>query len=83
MRLSKKLQLSERDRKFLGVCGGLGEALEIDPNFVRLVAIPLFFLTGFVPLIITYLAAWVLLPAATRSKQPAHAKTVEGVRVGS
>ncbi len=58
----KKLRLSHRDRKIFGVCGGLAEHLDIDANLVRILAIPLLFLTGIFPLIITYVAAWLILP---------------------
>ena len=33
----KRLYKSTRDRKVMGVCGGLGEYLGIDPTFLRLV----------------------------------------------
>jgi len=58
----KRLHLSTRDRKIFGVCGGIAENLEIDPNLVRILAIPLLFFTGVLPLVVTYVAAWVLLP---------------------
>lgn len=32
----KKLYKSSRNRKLSGVCGGIGEYLEIDPTLVRL-----------------------------------------------
>lgn len=34
--MEKKLYRSEKDRKIGGVCGGLGEYLNIDPTLVRL-----------------------------------------------
>jgi len=50
-----------------GVCGGLGEYLDIDPNIIRIVLVILLALgivTVFWPLFcfIVYLAAWILLP---------------------
>ena len=44
----KKLRLSHRDRKIFGVCGGLAEHLDVDANLVRILAIPLLFLTGII-----------------------------------
>ena len=44
------------------MCGGLGEYFDIDPNLVRLGVILLTLATGFLPVIITYIAAWLLLP---------------------
>ena len=35
----KKLCKSNTDRKICGVCGGIAEYLNIDPNFVRLIAV--------------------------------------------
>lgn len=32
----KKMKRSSTDKKFLGVCGGLGEYLDIDPTLIRL-----------------------------------------------
>lgn len=31
----KKLYLSNKDKKLLGVCGGLGEYFEVDPTLIR------------------------------------------------
>ena len=58
----KKLHLSRNDRKIAGVCGGLGEMLDIDPNIVRIVFVVLTFVTGLIPLLLTYVAAWIILP---------------------
>ncbi len=33
---SKKLYLSDRDKKIAGVCGGIAEYFEVDPTLVRL-----------------------------------------------
>ena len=35
--MSKKLYLSETDKKIFGVCGGLGEYFDIDSTIVRLI----------------------------------------------
>jgi len=45
-----------------GVCGGLGEYLGVDPNLVRLGVLLLSLATGIFPVLITYVAAWVILP---------------------
>lgn len=58
----KKFYLSTTDQKIGGVFGGLGEALGIDSNILRILAIPLFLVTGVLPLLVTYLAAWAILP---------------------
>jgi len=58
----KKLYRSRTDRKIAGICGGLGEVLDIDPTFVRLVVVFTTVATGIVPGVITYVAAWWLIP---------------------
>jgi len=58
----KKLYRSKTNRMLLGVCGGLGEYLNTDPTIVRLVWLFLTALTGFLPFIIVYLAAAIIIP---------------------
>lgn len=58
----KRLYRSRIDRKIAGIFGGLGEVYNVDPNLLRLLAVLLFFLTGFFPILITYIIAWVILP---------------------
>lgn len=53
---------STKDKKLAGICGALGEIYDIDPNLLRILLIVLAILTGFFPLVIIYLAAWVILP---------------------
>ncbi|MEA3225892.1 MAG: PspC domain-containing protein [Planctomycetota bacterium] len=57
----RKLHLSN-DYKFFGVCGGIGEAYDIDPTVVRIATVFLCIITGGLPLLATYFAAWVLMP---------------------
>ena len=35
--MAKKLKKSSSDKVLMGVCGGLGKNLNIDPNIVRLI----------------------------------------------
>jgi phage shock protein C len=58
----KKLYVSKTNRKIFGVCGGIGEAYDIDPTLVRLAVIFLCFATAILPVVLTYLAAWVIVP---------------------
>jgi phage shock protein C len=63
----KELYRSTTSRVLGGVCGGIGEYLDIDPNIVRLVLIVILlfgFLTLFWPLfiVVLYIVAWLLLP---------------------
>jgi len=59
----KRLHLSNSDRKIAGVCGGLGEWLEIDPVLFR-VAFIVFALVGGLG-ILAYIVLWLLIPRAS------------------
>ena len=59
----KKLYLS-KDKKIMGVCGGIAEYLNADPTLVRLIAVVLLLVTGGAA-VIAYLIAGVVVP-----KQP-------------
>lgn len=63
----KRLRLSKSDRKIAGVCGGLGEFLDIDPVFFRAIFIVLAFIGGLG--ILLYVALWLVMPEA--STEPA------------
>ena len=56
----KKLQLSGRDKKIGGVCGGVAEYLGVDATIVRIVFLVLCFAGGFGVLL--YLIMWIVVP---------------------
>jgi phage shock protein C len=59
MDMNRKLYRSSRDRMLCGVCGGIGEYLNVDPTLIRLVwAILACSGTGF----LVYLLAAVIIP---------------------
>jgi len=58
----RKLYISKKDRKIFGFCGGIGETYDIDPTLVRLVVVFLCFATAILPVLLTYLAAWIIVP---------------------
>ena len=58
----RKLYLSREDSKIFGVCGGIGQTYDIDPTLVRLVVVFLCLSTGILPLLLTYIIAWVIVP---------------------
>ena len=62
----KKIYLSKKDSKILGVCGSIGETYDIDPTLVRLITVFLCLSTGIIPLLLTYLIAWIIIPKAPR-----------------
>ena len=60
--MEKKLFRS-KDKKMLGgVCGGLGEYLNLDVNLVRLIFIALCLFSAIFPMVIFYIIAWAIIP---------------------
>lgn len=59
----RKLYRSESEKKIAGICGGIGELMDVDPTIVRLLLIVVAVVTGIFPLIIGYLIAWWIVPA--------------------
>jgi phage shock protein C len=57
---------SRRNRWIAGVCGGLGEYFEIDPDLVRFLVVVVGLFTGLFPLVLTYLLAWLIFPERPR-----------------
>jgi phage shock protein C len=57
----KRLYRSKKERILGGVCGGLGEHLDVDPTVVRLVWAVIALLSLGTGLII-YLIAWIIIP---------------------
>jgi phage shock protein C len=66
----KRLYRSRSNRKIAGIFGGLEEIYEIDANILRLLAILLLLISGFFPVLVTYIVAWVLLPDGKPPDQP-------------
>ena len=57
-----RLYRSKTNRKVAGLCAGVGEMLDVDPTIVRLVTVLLLFITGIIPLLLTYIIAWWIVP---------------------
>jgi phage shock protein C len=55
----KRLYRSRKNRVLGGVCGGLGDYLDIDPVILRVILVILIFTVGG---ILIYLIAWILVP---------------------
>jgi len=62
-------------KKIAGICAGIGEIYDYDPNIVRIVAVFLCVLTQLFPLVVAYLAGWYLIP----EKSPVESKKEENV----
>lgn len=60
--MKKRLYRSHENRAVSGVLGGLGDYLDLDPVLVRLIYIMLTVFTGFIPGIVGYVAAIVIIP---------------------
>lgn len=58
----KRLYRSRTDRKIAGIFGGIGEVYEMDPNVLRLLGVLLLLVSGFFPVLFTYIVAWIILP---------------------
>ena len=58
----KKLYRSSNDMVLSGLCGGIGERFTIDPSFIRIITALLCIFTGFIPIIISYIIVWLLIP---------------------
>jgi len=59
----KKLYKNEYDKKVCGVCSGIAEYFDLDPNLVRIGVFIGTVLTGFFPGAIVYVACAVILPS--------------------
>lgn len=59
---TKRLFRSQKNRTIAGVFGGLGEYGNIDPVFLRLIWIVIVVFTGFIPGIVAYLLAIIIIP---------------------
>ncbi len=66
----KRLYRSKTDKKLGGVCGGLGEYLDLDPTIARLIVLMFIFVTGIIPGIIGYfIAMWIIPEKPTTEDQ--------------
>jgi len=58
--MGKKLYRSRTNSMIAGVCGGLGEHLNVDPTILRVVAVLLIFAKGIG--LLAYLIGWIVIP---------------------
>ncbi|MBI2054097.1 MAG: PspC domain-containing protein [Candidatus Staskawiczbacteria bacterium] len=61
----KRLYKSKDNKVFCGVIGGVGEYFEIDPVLLRVVWLLIVVFTGFIPGIIAYFIACMIVPKKT------------------
>ena len=58
---TKKLYRSTMNKQIAGICGGLGEYLNVDPTVMRILFVAGFFLTGSL-MFWAYLVLWIVIP---------------------
>jgi len=61
----KKLYRSRKDSKLAGICGGIGELLDVDPTVIRLAAVFAALLTVILPFVVVYIVGWMIIPEQT------------------
>lgn len=60
----KRLYLSDTDKQWAGVCGGIASYFEVDSTFIRLLWIVFTVLSGFLPGLLAYIIAAIVMPKA-------------------
>ena len=58
----KRLYRSRTDKKIAGIFGGMGEVYNVDPTLLRLAAVFLMIATALLPLIVSYIVVWIIIP---------------------
>lgn len=76
--MEKKIYRSRTNSMIAGVCGGLGEYLNVDPTILRVVAVLLIFADGIG--VLAYLIGWVVIPR--RPEMEAEVVTSERSELG-
>lgn len=64
----KRLMRSKTNRMVAGICGGIGEYFNIDPNLIRVLWIVITVLSGFLPGILAYILVWVIIPEGEKEE---------------
>lgn len=60
--MNKKLYLSTTDRKIYGVCGGIGEFLNVDSTVIRLAWVLFSIFTAVFGGVLAYIIACIIIP---------------------
>ena len=64
--MAKKLTRSEENKMIGGVCAGFGDYFDIDHTLVRLIFVALSLMTVMFPMLVFYVVAWIVIPAAEK-----------------
>lgn len=70
---NKRLYRRPDDALLAGVLSGLAQYLGVDKTVVRVLFVAGVVFTGFVPLVLVYVAMWAIVPVAPAPPQPAAA----------
>jgi len=62
----RRLYRSRKNRKIAGICGGVGKFFKWDATFIRIFFVILLFITGLIPMVISYIAGWIIIPENPR-----------------
>ncbi len=60
--MKPRLTRAKNDRMIAGVCGGLANFFGLDPSLVRIGVVLVGFVTALVPMSITYVIMWFIIP---------------------
>lgn len=58
----KKLYRSRKNKIVAGICAGIAEFFKMDPTIIRLIFVFLMIITAIVPMLLTYIIAWIIIP---------------------
>ena len=58
----RRLYRSTKDRMIAGIFGGIAEIFNWDPSLVRLLAVFIGLATVILPIFVTYIIAWIIIP---------------------
>lgn len=64
----KRLIRSRAERKIAGVCSGLAQYFDLDVSLVRILCFFITLVSGVFPGVVTYLLAWIIVPAEPKLK---------------
>jgi phage shock protein C len=65
---SRKLYRSQKEKMVAGVCGGLGEYLDIDPTLIRIIWVVVTLMGG--AGLLAYLVMWIVVPLEPEAGAP-------------
>ncbi len=61
--MAKKLIRLEDKKMIGGVCAGLADYMDMDISLVRLLFVAVCIISAFIPMILFYIIAWIVIPA--------------------